>query len=111
MVTGGFRTRTICEAALDNQELDFVGFGRPFIEVEEFPNGFLDGSLDKAQSRKIPVLDKKNQDAAEAGFYDLLISRIATGKSITKKYSALRVALHIGMKEMRLGLRNKLLRR
>ncbi|MEO1653184.1 MAG: NADH:flavin oxidoreductase/NADH oxidase family protein, partial [Bacteroidota bacterium] len=37
MVTGGFRTRAFAEEALGKDELDVIGFGRPFIVDPAFP--------------------------------------------------------------------------
>ena len=106
MVTGGFRTLTVCEEALKNDELDLIGFGRPFLMEESFPKGFLEGSMKQVPIPEVKVLDKKNADAAEAAYYDLQIKRLADGKSLKFDYSALRVALHIPKIEMVGGFRN-----
>jgi 2,4-dienoyl-CoA reductase-like NADH-dependent reductase (Old Yellow Enzyme family) len=106
MVTGGFRTRSICEETLKKDELDIIGMARPFLMHPTFPKGFLDGSLEKVEEPDIKVLDKNNTDAAEAGFYDLQIKRLARGQALKENYSALQVALHIPKIEMAMGLRN-----
>ena len=41
MVTGGFRSLDFCNEALKQGELDIIGFGRPFLIQEDFPQGFL----------------------------------------------------------------------
>lgn len=106
MVTGGFRTLSVCKEALANKELDVIGFGRPFLLNEKFPANFLDGSLEKVLTPKIKILDPKNVDAIEAGFYDLQIKQLANGKPLNLDFSALKLALHIPLLEMRKGFRN-----
>ncbi len=106
MVTGGFRTRSVCEEALANDELDVVGFGRPFLLHEAFPRVFLDGTLDRVEDPDFKIVDPKNADAAEAGFYDFQIKRLAKGQPLHFQYSGLKIALRIPLLEMRMGLRN-----
>ena len=106
MVTGGFRTLSVCNEALSQNELDVVGFGRPFLMDEGFPKGFLDGSMEQVPIPEVKILDKKNADAAEAAYYDLQIKRLAHGKPLKFNYSALRVALHIPKTELIGGVRN-----
>lgn len=48
MVTGGFRTRAVMEAALADGELDVVGIGRPMIADPETPRRLLAGEIDRA---------------------------------------------------------------
>jgi 2,4-dienoyl-CoA reductase-like NADH-dependent reductase (Old Yellow Enzyme family) len=47
MVTGGFRTRAAMVEALEKQEADVVGLGRPFIADPESPRRLLTGQIDK----------------------------------------------------------------
>jgi hypothetical protein len=47
MVTGGFRTRTAMVEALEMQEADVVGLGRPLIADPESPTRLLAGQIDK----------------------------------------------------------------
>ncbi len=44
MLTGGFRTISTMEAAIENDELDFVGMGRPFCIYPNVANELLDGT-------------------------------------------------------------------
>ncbi len=110
MVTGGFRSLVASEAALQKNELDVIGYARPFLMSDRFPMGFLDGTCDKVEEPIINILDPKNKDAAEAGFYDLQIERIANNKPLKHNYPGWQVALHLPKKEMRMGFRNWLLR-
>jgi 2,4-dienoyl-CoA reductase-like NADH-dependent reductase (Old Yellow Enzyme family) len=48
MVTGGFRSREIMVAALENNILDLIGLARPFCVQPDFPKAMLQGSLDNA---------------------------------------------------------------
>jgi len=43
MVTGGFRSLSVMEDALEQQAADLIGMGRPFIINPEFPNKMLNG--------------------------------------------------------------------
>lgn len=106
MVTGGFRTLEVCEEALTNDELDIVGFGRPFLLTSSFPKEFLNGSAKKIDPPSFKILDKNNADAAEAGFYDLQIKRLADGKPLKFDYSSVKIATHIPRIEMSMGIRN-----
>ena len=110
MVTGGFRTLSVCREALANRELDVIGFGRPFLIDETFPRKFLDGSMKRIEEPKIKILDPNNVDAAEAGFYDFQIKRLAYGKPLDFNYSALKVAMRIPAIEMKMGLRDWIFR-
>jgi hypothetical protein len=47
MVTGGFRTRTAMVEALEKQEADVLGLGRPLISDPESPRRLLAGQIDK----------------------------------------------------------------
>lgn len=48
MVTGGFRTRTLMEEALDSGNLDVIGLGRPLCTDPDTPKALMDGTLDAA---------------------------------------------------------------
>ena len=111
MVTGGFRTLAVCEEALENRELDIIGFGRPFLSEYNFPTGFLDGTLELVKDPSVTILDKNNSDAALASFYDLQIKRLAHGKQLKFDYSGLRLATHFAKIEGQMGLRNWLSRK
>jgi len=45
MLTGGFRTITTMEKAVDNGELDFVGLGRPFCVFPDVANDLMSGKM------------------------------------------------------------------
>jgi 2,4-dienoyl-CoA reductase-like NADH-dependent reductase (Old Yellow Enzyme family) len=62
MVTGGFRTRAAMVEALEKQEADVVGWGRPLIADPESPRRLLTGQIDKliepaiAMSANVPLI-------------------------------------------------------
>jgi 2,4-dienoyl-CoA reductase-like NADH-dependent reductase (Old Yellow Enzyme family) len=47
MVTGGFRTRAAMVEALEKQEADILGLGRPFIVDPESPGRLVTGQIDR----------------------------------------------------------------
>lgn len=89
MLTGGFRTVSVMEEALANDELDMVGLGRAFALYPNIANEILSGE------RKIaPVLPVKTGIKAidKIGFLDtiwheLLLHQIAKGKKPNHKMS------------------------
>jgi len=48
MVTGGFRSASVMNEAIESGKTDLIGMGRPFIADPEFPTKLLSGSIDKA---------------------------------------------------------------
>ncbi len=110
MVTGGFRTLSVCNEALNQDELDVIGFGRPFLQDDHFPQGFIDGTLDRVIEPKINILDSNNADAAEAGYYDIQLDRLAHGLPLATHISGLRSALRIPLHELKRGIRNRFMR-
>jgi len=53
LLTGGFRTKTVMEDALQNNELDFVGLARPFAVNPDLPNQLMNGTIDKLDSEEL----------------------------------------------------------
>lgn len=49
MLTGGFRTVGTMNAAIDNNELDFIGLGRPFCLYPEVAKELIDGTRSECQ--------------------------------------------------------------
>lgn len=48
MVTGGFRSKSVMDDAIENHKTDLIGIGRPFITDPNFPEKMLSGELDIA---------------------------------------------------------------
>ena len=107
MVTGGFRTLDFCNKVLADKELDIVGFGRPFLIVDNFATGFLDGSLAQVADPIINSPIKNYFDTAVAGFYDYQIERIATGQKIDLNYKGWQGTWRMTKNEMWKGLKNR----
>ena len=108
MVTGGFRSRAFCEEVLKNQELDVVGFGRPFLLSQDFPSGFLDGSLDRIGDMDMSQTPAFIRDIAEAGWYDFQIHQLAKGQPLAMAYSPTLGVLRFTQNELIKGIRNRL---
>jgi len=49
MLTGGFRTTSTMNAAIENGELDFIGLGRPFCIYPEIAKELISGSRSECQ--------------------------------------------------------------
>lgn len=60
MVTGGFRSVSVMNDALNNASTDLIGMGRPFIINPEFPEQLLNGSIDMA-----PAIERDFPPASE----------------------------------------------
>ncbi len=107
MVTGGFRTRQFCEEALEAGHLDMIGFGRPFLMMPDFAQGFLKETLDEVACQDVRATGIL-QDMAAGGYYDyqlyLLSQGLSPKPSTSGNYTALRLLCH----EMRKSLYNKL---
>lgn len=108
MVTGGIRSLSFCEEVLASKELDILGFGRPFLLDEQFPKGFLEGTLERVDDPMIKVPSAKLLDMGIGGFYDYQIERLANGKPLNMNYSGLRGAMRMTKNEMWKGIRNKI---
>ena len=48
MVTGGFRSKSVMDDAIEGQKTDLIGIGRPFITQPNFPEKMLSGELEVA---------------------------------------------------------------
>ncbi len=60
MVTGGFRSADVMNAAIASNQTDLIGIGRPFIVDPEFPSRLLSGAIAAAPAieRNFPPADK-----------------------------------------------------
>ncbi|MBK7407945.1 MAG: hypothetical protein IPJ40_07625 [Saprospirales bacterium] len=82
MVTGGFRTPSFAEEALQNGELDIVGMARPFCTHPERIPAFLAGEDIELPSKAIRTGIPSMDDSAEGGYYAWQIIRLARGKGV-----------------------------
>ncbi|MGR3617421.1 MAG: NADH:flavin oxidoreductase/NADH oxidase family protein [Paracoccaceae bacterium] len=81
MVTGGFRSSSVMNEALERQETDLIGIGRPFIVDPEFPRKLLSGEIDAAPApeRDFPATDKLPRGAVLNWFCHQLALHGSTG--------------------------------
>ncbi len=82
LLTGGFRTRGGCHAALADGDADLVGLARPFLCQPDFGRRFLSEIPGEWPLVHVPTLSqgsRKLDDLAEAGFWDAQVDRIARG--------------------------------
>jgi len=83
LLTGGFRSVSVMEKALEDGNLDFVGLARPFCLYPNLANQIFDGSV-KIFETPIPKIGIKFLDklgGVELPWYELQIQRIGKGKS------------------------------
>lgn len=100
MVTGGFRSRSFAEEALEKGELDVIGMGRPFLTEPQQVGAFLRGDLQQFSTLKIRTGIKSLEDMAEGGFYARQLIRLAEGKAPRLDMNPLAAALFMPLHEM-----------
>ena len=103
MVTGGFRSYSFCQQVLADHELDVIGMARPFLQQEDFPRGFMEGTMDRIPDADFEVGIKMFADFAEAGFYDFQIHQLAKGKSLKPHYNPYSAVVRLVKNEMSKG--------
>lgn len=106
MVTGGIRSLEFCNEALEKNLLDVVGMARPYLLYDNFASRFLAREI-TPEPFSIRTGVKAFEDMAEAGFYNLQLDRLGSGKRINKSYSASRSAFHLIKHEFVKALANK----
>jgi 2,4-dienoyl-CoA reductase-like NADH-dependent reductase (Old Yellow Enzyme family) len=87
MITGGFRSLAFCEEVLKNNELDVIGFARPFLLESDFPKSFLSKANSRVDDATFNLSIKTLRDFADGAFYDYQIHRLADGKSLKLDYN------------------------
>ena len=83
LLTGGFRSVSVMEKALEDGNLDVVGLARPFCLYPNLANQIFDGSVERFET-PIPQIGIKFLDklgGVELPWYELQIQRIGKGKS------------------------------
>ncbi|SMD36105.1 2,4-dienoyl-CoA reductase [Reichenbachiella faecimaris] len=107
MVTGGIRTLSFCNTALQEGLLDVVGMARPYLLYDDFAKRFLSEEL-TPEPFTIRTGIKAFEDMAEAGFYNLQLDRLGRGGSVYLGYSPARSAFHLVKHEFVKAMANKL---
>ena len=103
MVTGGFRSAEFSEQVLQNNELDIIGFGRPYLLDTSFPKSFLDGKIIKDTNINFKL--RAALDMAEAGYYDYQIHQLANHKPLKLDCNVYFATLRFTKNEMKGWLR------
>lgn len=85
MVTGGFRTRAFCEAALQDGSLDVIGMARPFITNDAEMAGFISGEVERLDDHILRTGIRALDDMAEGGYYARQIVRMANDRELDRK--------------------------
>ena len=96
MLTGGFRTVSAMERAIQEGELDVVGLARPFTLYPDLANQIFDNNLKfldvPAPKTGIRMLD--NSGFVDIKWHEIQIHRLGDGKSPNPKLSAYSVIKH-----------------
>jgi 2,4-dienoyl-CoA reductase-like NADH-dependent reductase (Old Yellow Enzyme family) len=109
MLTGGLRSRAAMEQALEEGALDVVGLARPLCLEPDLPTRLLSGEADRAVHLTRRRARWKALDAAaEAGFYQRQIARIAAGQSPRTEDSVDAAALDYVLRDAGRGVRRTL---
>ena len=103
MVTGGFRTLEFCEQVIEKNELEIVGFARPFLLDSGFPRTFVNKENSKIEDVSFDFPIKEMADMAEAGYYDFQIHRVAKNKELKPTYSPYLAVLRLTFNEIIMG--------
>ncbi len=96
MLTGGFRTVSVMQQALQNNSLDIVGLARPYSLYPNLANDIFNGNLQKMEVPQ-PKIGLKMLDSS--GFVDIVwheihIKRLGQNKKPNPKLSPLWIAYH-----------------
>ena len=91
LLTGGFRTVSVIEKALEDGSLDIVGLARPFCLYPYLANQIFEGSVKRfdTPTPKIGVKFLDKLGGVELPWYELQIQRIGKGKSPKSDLSAI----------------------
>ena len=103
MVTGGFRSLSFCREVLSKDELDIIGFARPFLIREDFPECLFSGHLDRIKDPSPTIKIRALADMAEGGYYDYQIHRLAQNKSLKPNYNPYAAVFRLTKNELLKG--------
>jgi len=96
MLTGGYRTVTAMERAIEQGALDVVGLARPFTLYPDLPNRIFDGTLTHlnipSPKTGIKMLDKSG--FIDIKWHEVHIHRLGAGKKIKTNLSPFAVIGH-----------------
>lgn len=121
VVTGGFRNRSVMQAALANGEVDMVGLARPFCTQPDLPNLLINAQIDEVDcyendlvlgkgiwGNNSPLsLIKAINNVGAVGFYYWQIIQLAEGKSIDPSLRVFRSFLGHTSRDFKANMRRK----
>jgi len=107
MVTGGFRTSTFCNEALEVGDLDVVGMGRPFLTDVEKIAGLIKGEELQLNSQKIRSIFSSINDSVEGGFYARQLLQLGKTGKVRQNMNPLACAMFLIYHEFTKGLKRK----
>lgn len=97
IITGGFRSESAMNDALNNKHLDFVGIARPLALMPDLPNRIRQGAYQTIATRRaktgMAAIDNKLGAVLELNWYAAQMARIAAGKQPNPQLSAWKVLL------------------
>jgi 2,4-dienoyl-CoA reductase-like NADH-dependent reductase (Old Yellow Enzyme family) len=81
MVTGGFRSKSVMEEALETEALDLIGMGKPFSSNPNVPKELISANLEKIELKNIKMSKPAFESVSEMAWAKSQIQRIAANKS------------------------------
>jgi 2,4-dienoyl-CoA reductase-like NADH-dependent reductase (Old Yellow Enzyme family) len=121
MVTGGFRSRSVMEQAIANNEVDVIGLARPFCTQPDLPKLLMSKSIDEVDfyendlvlgkgfwGNNSPLsLIKAINNVGSVGFYYWQIIQLAEGKPIDPALKVFKHFLGHTSRDFKLNMRRK----
>ncbi len=101
IITGGFRTQSAMEAALQSKQLDFIGIARLFVLMPDLPNQMQRGCYQTIRTERIKTgfapIDNKVGAVLEMDWYMTQMALNAVGKWQSRfKHRAVIIFQHAG---------------
>ncbi|OZM55941.1 NADH oxidase [Lottiidibacillus patelloidae] len=98
VVTGGFRTVSAMNEAIECGAVDMIGIARPFTLIPDLPNKVFNGTYEPLQDKPIKTglsLIDNNLPIIEMGWYGQQLKRMGQGKAPKPNLSPWSTLLHV----------------
>lgn len=109
IITGGFRSQSAMEDALNSGELDFIGIARPLAVVPDLPNQIQNNTYQTVELPPIRTgvakLDKSLGSILEMGWYMYQMEQIGKGREPNANTSAWKILLRTLIENGKAGLK------